>query len=489
MSIRTRAKVVLATVCAVVMSYFMIDGAPPASAQAPSPTIADSARLLGHLWADGSYDNGVWYATGPSGGSTLIEFLVEQHGGVWVDRDQLRFTLPPSYTWTDWKDSLPDDDARTREAVTHPNFLAALLEGEGSMAGLVYDQSSCCTPGYTEGRLTALLSLLRDRGFATASITMFGDVDSGQVSIGASDFADLRRTHEFICPASSSAIRVPGGEQYGQHGPILWLGPGSQYSTLVREDCGRGRPVDSLSPPVGDCVVTVASGGRLQLTWSYPRGSVVVRRNGAFVSTVSALSGTFVEARSPGFTSYSIRVLTDGVGTSDACGGASSGDPVEIAPPIGARCAGRVVTELGTGNDDVIDGTTGIDVIHGFGGDDLLRGFGSADVICGGEGRDRLRGGYGNDRLIGGNGADRLISGPGADVSRGGNGHDWIEGNRGADVLDGGVGNDVLRGGNGFDTLLGGRGVDILRGGPHQDSCAGGWGTDFLAADCERSVQ
>lgn len=460
-----------------------------ASAQAPAPTVADSARLLGHLWADGSYDDGVWDATGPSGGSTLIEYLVEEHGGAWVDRDELRFRLPGTYGWTDWKDSLPADDAWTREAVRHPNFLAALLEGEGSVGGLVYDQSSCCTPGYREGRLTALVALLRERGFATATLTRFGDIDSGEVSIAASDFARLRRTHEFICPATATAIRVPGGEQYGQYGPIAWLGPGNQYSTLVREDCRSGVAIDPVSAPIGDCIVTVASGGRLHVTWSYPRGNVVVRRDGAFVETVSALNGSFIESRPPGRTTYTIRVFTDGVATTDACGGASSADPVELAPPGRARCAGRVVTHLGTGAADIIDGTSDIDVIHGFGGDDLLRGFGSADVICGGEGSDRLRGGYGNDILLGGNGTDWLVSGPGADISRGGNGADRIEGNRGADMLDGGVGDDVLRGGNGFDVLSGGRGADILRGGPHQDSCVGGWGVDLLARDCERSTQ
>ena len=460
-----------------------------AEAQAPQPSMADSARLLGHLWADGSVDDGVWDATGPSGGSTLIEHLVEQHGGTWVDRSQLRFTLPEPFAWTDWKDSIPDDDARTRQAVGHPNFLAALLEGEGSTAGLVYDQSSCCTPGYTRGRMTSLVALLRERGYSTARLNEFGDPDSGEVTISSSEFSELRRDHEFVCPASGGDVRVPGGEQYERYGDLRWLGPGGQYATVVREDCRPGVSISPVAAPLGDCVATVAAGGRIQLTWSYPRGSIVIRRNGVFVDTVSVLDGRYLDDRPAGDGDYTVRVSWSGRRTDDECGTANTADPVEVAPPPLARCAGKVVTILGTGAADVLDGTVGVDVLHGFGGNDLLRGFGGADVICGGFGNDRLRGGYGNDRLLGGNGADTIVSGPGADVARGGNGPDRIEGNRGADLLEGQGGNDVLRAGSGFDRLFGGQGSDVLRGGPHRDQCTGGWGQDLLAADCETVVQ
>lgn len=475
----TAVGMVVAVLCSILLSP------PPAQAQAATPALADTARLLGHLWADGSYENGVWDATGPSGGSTLIEFLVEQHDGVWVDRDQLRFELPPPFDWDEWKDGLPNDDSRTRSAVRHPNFLAALFEGEGSTAGLVYDQSSCCTAGFTEGRLTELVDLLRERGFSTAELTTFGDVDSGEVAIAQSEFAELRSSHEFICPATGSAVRVPGGEDYVRFGGIRWLGPGTQYSTLVREDCKRDQTIQPVPAPSGDCVVTVATGQRLRVTWSYPRGSVVIRRNGVYVDTVPALDGVFTEARSPGLTSYEIRVNVDGRRTDDSCGTADTARPVQVPPPPRQRCMGLVVTRLGTGGNDVIDGTAGVDVIHGFDGNDLLRGFGQDDVICGGSGNDRIRGGYGDDRILGGNGDDRIVAGSGADVAAGGNGADWLEGNRGPDRLDGQSGDDVVRGGRGFDTLLGGRGADVVRGGPHRDRCTGGWGIDLLAGDCE----
>ncbi len=460
----------------------------PAAAQAVEPTEGETARLLGYLWADGSFSGGVWDATGPSGGSTLIEYLAEQHGATWVDRSQLQFTLPAPYDWAEWKDSLPNDDARTRRAVRHPHFLAALLEGEGSTAGLVYDQSTCCTAGFVRGRLTELVALLQERGFTTARLNQFGDADSGEVRITSTEFAELRSAHTFVCPATGGNVRVPGGEDYARFGNIGWLGPGTDFSLLVRDDCRLGVAITPVAAPVGDCIVTVDPGRSLRVTWSYARGSVVIRRNGVFVQASSALEGSFVESRPSGSTTYDVRVIADGLRSDNVCGTANSGDAVEVPPNVG-RCMGRVITILGTGGRDVLDGTRGVDVIHGFGGDDLLRGFGSDDLICGGAGNDRIRGGYGNDRILGGDGADLIIAGPGADTARGGNGADRLEGNRGPDVLIGGAGFDVLRAGAGFDSLNGGRGADVLRGGPHRDTCVGGWGTDLLAADCEWATQ
>lgn len=460
----------------------------PVAAQGDGPTEGETARLLGYLWADGSFSGGVWDATGPSGGSTLIEHLAERHGATWVDRSQLRFTLPAPYDWAEWKDSLPDDDARTRRAVRHPHFLAAVLEGEGSTAGLVYDQSSCCTAGFLRGRLTDLLALLQQRGFTSARLNQFGDVDSGDVRINSSEFAELRAGHTFVCPAAGGNVRVPGGQEYARFGNIRWLGPGTDFALVVRDDCRAGVAVAPVAPPVGDCVVTVDPGRRLRVTWSYARGSVAIRRDGVFVQAASALEKSFVESRPAGATTYEVRVTADGLRTDAVCGTANSAGVVQ-APPDVTRCMGRVVTVLGTGGPDVLDGTTEVDVMHGFAGDDLLRGFGSDDVLCGGLGNDRLRGGYGNDHLLGGGGADLLVGGPGADTARGGNGPDRLEGNRGPDVLIGDAGNDVLRAGAGFDSLFGGRGVDVLRGGPHRDTCVGGWGADLLAADCERSTQ
>ena len=462
--------------------------APAVAAQQATPTIGETARLLGYLWADGSFDNGVWDATGPSGGSEIIQRLVIDHGGTWIDQADLVFTLPAPYDWEDWKDSLPNDDARTREAVLHPHFLAALLEGEGSIAGLVYDQSSCCTPGFLRGRLTSLQSMLRDRGFSTASITQFADAESGRVNIAPSEFAELRAGHEFVCPSVLNGIRVPGGQDFADHGPIRWFQGSSEFGDVVRTDCVIGQPITSVGPAVGDCVATSDGNGDIRVTWSYQQGTVTIRRNGTFVDAVSAVDKVYVDDAPAGSFSYVVRVNLDGRLSDGNCGVVATTDPFKPGPPVGAECGGEIVTLMGTGGADVLDGTTGVDVIHGYGGNDLIRGFGQDDIICGGFGDDRIRGGFGNDIIRASAGADRIDAGAGADVVFGGSGPDVIFGRRGPDTLRGEAGDDILRGGDGFDTNEGGTGADVLFGGPHIDSCAGGFGIDRILQDCETRI-
>ena len=94
------------------VGLFAVGAMSALSADTPDPTAGETARLLGYLWADGSFSDGVWDATAPSGGAPLIDELVERHGGEWVDRQQLQFRLPAPYDWVDWKDSIPNDDER-----------------------------------------------------------------------------------------------------------------------------------------------------------------------------------------------------------------------------------------------------------------------------------------------------------------------------------------------------------------------------------------
>lgn len=107
------------------------------------------------------------------------------------------------------------------------------------------------------------------------------------------------------------------------------------------------------------------------------------------------------------------------------------------------HCAGKRVTILGTGGDDVIRGTRGDDVIDGRAGSDVINGLQGDDVICGNYGADDLRGNAGDDRLYGGPDA---IYGNGAET--------WYKTG------------DTLRGGPGDDTLV--PGVDDR----------GGWNVD-----------
>ena len=449
----------------------------------PTPTLADTGRLLGYLWGDAVLEDGVWNMDRASGTQELFQTLVIRHGGTWVEQRQLRFTLPAPYDWDGWYSSVPNDDARTRAAVRHPNFLAAVLEGEGEVDGRIYDQKSCCRP-YVEARLISLQELLVERGFETASITKFGDVDSGAISIAPSEFAELRRTHQFACPLSADSVRVPGGEDYESYGPIRWFSTAGDYSELVRTNCESGQRVTDSTTPVGDCVVTSDGDGSLRVSWSYKHGNIAVRRDNKFLAESYAIERFVVDTPPTGEHRYDLRITIDGLRFDESCGTGDTRDSF-TPPPRGKTCFDETITHLGTGAADVIDGTPGVDVIHGFGGDDLLRGFGQNDIICGGDGNDRIRGGYGHDLIDGGGGHDRIDAGAGADDVNGGFGNDVIYGRRGPDLLRGGGGADVLRAGDGFDTLFGGRGVDILRGGNHRDACNGGWGLDVIAADCE----
>ena len=94
-------------------------------------------------------------------------------------------------------------------------------------------------------------------------------------------------------------------------------------------------------------------------------------------------------------------------------GGISSAAPAGAG--VGARCAGKVATIVGTHRSETIRGTDGDDIIFGRGGDDIICGGNGDDRLVGGKGGDRLVGGNGNDVLQGGNGADRLVGGAGRD--------------------------------------------------------------------------
>ncbi|MDQ3209725.1 MAG: hypothetical protein M3Q20_00875, partial [Actinomycetota bacterium] len=120
-----------------------------------------------------------------------------------------------------------------------------------------------------------------------------------------------------------------------------------------------------------------------------------------------------------------------------------------FAAPASAQtsdvCLRRSATIVGTQQNDLRFGTSGVDIAVGLKGDDLIFGWpqherfpDTGDFICGGRGDDTLRPGYGEDA---------------------------VRGNAGEDDLYGKNGADRLRGGSGADRLFGGRGHDRLRGG------------------------
>ncbi len=295
-----------------------------ADAAVGDPSIADTARLLGYMFGDGEETDGVWDVNGPSGASNLIEYLVELHGGEWVDRGKLRFTLAAPYDFAHWKTGLPDDDARTMEAVRNHHFLAALLEAEGGIDGLVYDQSACCVPGYTIGRLTELRDLLREVGFETAALVRYNNVDSGKITIGASEFAELRAARRFVCPVRDSDVRIPGGTDYGRYGDLRWFGDGTRWSSHVRTDCTQGQATPAPQAPVGTCSVS-ADGNQVTVTWSFSIGDVVVRRNGGYVTDVPARQVQYTESRPDGTHTYDLRVYAFGERGDANCGSVTVG--------------------------------------------------------------------------------------------------------------------------------------------------------------------
>ena len=310
--------------------------APAASAADPDPSTAETARLLGYMWGDGTQDGDVWDVNGPSGTSSLIEELVEAHGGVWVDRSKLRFRLPDPYDWNEWKDGLPDDSSRVRDAVRNQHFLAAVIETEASVVGQIYDQSRCCVPGYTRGRLTELRDLLRSRGFSTAALVEFGNVDSGKITVDESEWRELRGVHRFVCPLGDDDVRVPGGDDFGQYGNIRWFNENTRWSSLVRTDCADGQSIPPVQPVSGTCSVSLAAADEVRVSWSFTLGDASVRRDGAFVDTVSARNGSFTDRPGDGRFSYEVRLQAFGEQSTASCGSVSVGDggggPCSVAP-------------------------------------------------------------------------------------------------------------------------------------------------------------
>jgi len=184
--------------------------------------------------------------------------------------------------------------------------------------------------------------------------------------------------------------------------------------------------------------------------------------------------------------------------------------------------------QLGTENQDILNGAMTEDPGAGVADRDVLIGSSGDDTLSGGDGNDWLDGGSGADQMSGGTGDDvyvvdnegdlameaadsgtdtvdskitltlgdnlenlRLvgnaaIGGVGNDLGNvmiGNEGNNTLQGNRGDDTLDGCGGNDRLLGGTGNDFLDGGLGNDWLDGGSGMDRMVGGSGNDGYVVD------
>jgi Ca2+-binding RTX toxin-like protein len=109
---------------------------------------------------------------------------------------------------------------------------------------------------------------------------------------------------------------------------------------------------------------------------------------------------------------------------------------------------------VGTGGDDILNGTSGRDFVYGGGGNDHIHLYAGDDIGSGGSGDDAVWGDEDRDLLIGGLGSDKLY---------GGTQDDMLSGDAGDDELMGEEGNDTLSGGRGSDTIVGGAGSDTIR--------------------------
>lgn len=215
-------------------------------------------------------------------------------------------------------------------------------------------------------------------------------------------------------------------------------GPDSATGAVLTDSIPSGVTYVSATPSAGDC----DRSGR-KITCDFGTINASVDRTVTIKTAVTKKSGEMTNSAS-----VSSEV------TDPNSGNNLDTELTKISNPEPIKCAGQVVTILGTLGPDTIVGTAGDDVILADDGDDLVFGFRGRDVICAGTGSDVVRSGSGNDLVI---------AGPGSDFVRGRRGDDSLRGNRGRDRLRGGGGDDLLAGQKGFDRCRGGAGRDTER--------------------------
>ncbi|NJD07806.1 MAG: hypothetical protein FIA97_15120 [Methylococcaceae bacterium] len=130
---------------------------------------------------------------------------------------------------------------------------------------------------------------------------------------------------------------------------------------------------------------------------------------------------------------------------------------------------GNVITDpsqVESGRDDALNGSTGDDRIQGWGGQDVLNArLDGNDLLEGGSDSDALLAGSGNDRLYADSvqPVDDLVTAGDNETGTGARG-DLLSGGRGDDRLFGAAGNDGLAGGDGKDLIVAGAGDDVILG-------------------------
>ncbi|MEM8553909.1 MAG: calcium-binding protein [Pseudomonadota bacterium] len=179
---------------------------------------------------------------------------------------------------------------------------------------------------------------------------------------------------------------------------------------------------------------------------------------------------------------------------------------------------GHQDVEQGTGLSDDMFARAGADRVDGLGGDDLILGQRGDDTLVGGSGNDTLRGGKGDDVIESNAGLDVLVGGRGFDLLSylehsitggvrinldtgsyfGGasstidldifSGFEGVIGSRYNDDLRGDVKDNFLSGRSGRDYILGEGGHDTILGGLGRDTLVGGSGNDYIDGGVTRDV-
>jgi Ca2+-binding RTX toxin-like protein len=192
---------------------------------------------------------------------------------------------------------------------------------------------------------------------------------------------------------------------------------------------------------------------------------------------------------------------TDGGATSTAISGATTANIATISNSLtrlianysdvfGAKTLTSQWVQVGDGNANSINGTTGADLLMGLDGGDTYTVNDVGDIVT------ELGAGTGTDTVLSSlvaytlatNVENLTLIGAISVTGIGNSDANVITGNGLDNTLDGGAGNDSLIGGAGNDALIGGSGDDSLDGGSGNDTMKGGLGDDTYLVDSATDV-
>jgi Ca2+-binding RTX toxin-like protein len=192
---------------------------------------------------------------------------------------------------------------------------------------------------------------------------------------------------------------------------------------------------------------------------------------------------------------------TDGGATSTAISGATTANIATISNSLtrlianysdvfGAKTLTSQWVQVGDGNANSINGTTGADLLMGLDGGDTYTVNDVGDIVT------ELGAGTGTDTVLSSlvaytlatNVENLTLIGAISVTGIGNSDANVITGNGLDNTLDGGAGNDSLIGGAGNDALIGGSGDDSLDGSSGNDTMKGGLGDDTYLVDSATDV-